>query len=72
MKGSKASGEDFRLRNSLVKDFKDPCIYVVQHSNQVYPAYFITYTFVKSLNNLLAKVFGRIARPFTKGKMTVI
>ncbi len=55
-------GRGFWLINSLVKDVKDHCIYVVQHSNQVYPAYFITYTFVKSLNNLLVKVFfGRIA-----------
>ena len=31
-------------RNSLVNDVKNPSIFVIQHSNQAYPSYVITYT----------------------------
>ena len=36
--------EKHRQYNSLVNDEKDPSIFVIQHSNQAYPAYLITYT----------------------------
>ena len=36
--------EKHRQYNSLVNDDKDPSIFVIQHSNQAYPAYVITYT----------------------------
>ncbi len=39
-----AKGEQYRQYNSLVNDVKDPFIFVIQHSNQVYPSYVITYT----------------------------
>jgi hypothetical protein len=31
-------------RNSVVDDVKDPSLFVIQHSNQAYPSYVITYT----------------------------
>jgi len=39
-----AKGEKYRQCNSLVNDVDDPSIFVIQHSNQAYPAYVITYT----------------------------
>jgi poly [ADP-ribose] polymerase 7/11/12/13 len=39
-----AKGEKYRQCNSLVNDVGDPSIFVIQHSNQAYPAYVITYT----------------------------
>ncbi len=41
-----AKGEKYRQCNSLVNDVKDPSIFVIQHSNQAYPSYVITYTTV--------------------------
>ena len=38
-----AKGEKYRQCNSLVNDVNDPSIFVIQHSNQAYPAYVITY-----------------------------
>jgi hypothetical protein len=37
-------GEKYRQCNSLVNDVEDPSIFVIQHSNQAYPSYVITYT----------------------------
>jgi hypothetical protein len=39
-----AQGEKYRQCNSLVDDVDYPSIFVIQHSNQAYPAYVITYT----------------------------
>jgi hypothetical protein len=36
--------KEYRQHNSLMNDVKDPSIFVIQHSNQVYPSYVITYT----------------------------
>ena len=36
-------GEQFVRYNSLVDAQDDPAIFVIKHSNQVYPAYLITY-----------------------------
>ena len=36
-------GEQFTRFNSLVNNERDPSIFVVQHSNQAYPTYLITY-----------------------------
>ena len=36
-------GEQYTRYNSLVNDVANPSIFVVQHSNMVYPAYLITY-----------------------------
>jgi hypothetical protein len=36
-------GEQFKKYNSLVNDDADPAIFVVQHSNEAYPAYLLTY-----------------------------
>jgi hypothetical protein len=41
-----AKGEKYRQCNSLVNDVEDPSIFVIQHSNQAYPSYVITYTTV--------------------------
>jgi hypothetical protein len=41
-----AKGEKYRQCNSLVNDVEDPTIFVIQHSNQAYPSYVITYTSV--------------------------
>jgi hypothetical protein len=41
-----AKGEKYRQCNSLVNDVEDPSIFVIQHSNQAYPSYVITYTSV--------------------------
>ena len=37
-------GQNFARYNSLANDPTDPSIFVVQHSNQAYPAYLITYS----------------------------
>ena len=37
-------GESFVRCNSLVDSIANPLIFVVQHSNQAYPSYLITYT----------------------------
>lgn len=37
------SGEKFTRFNSLVNNKRDPSIFIVQHSNQAYPKYLITY-----------------------------
>ena len=39
-----AKGEKYRQCNSLVNDVENPSIFVIQHSNQAYPSYVITYT----------------------------
>ena len=39
----KLPGELFTRYNSLVNKLSDPSIFVVQHSNQAYPSYLITY-----------------------------
>ncbi len=39
----KVKGEKYQY-HSLVNDEKNPSIFVIQHSNQTYPAYVITYT----------------------------
>jgi hypothetical protein len=39
-----AKGEKYRQCESLVNKVDDPSIFVIQHSNQAYPAYVITYT----------------------------
>jgi len=36
-------GEAYKKYNSLVDSVADPSIFVVQHSNQAYPAYLLTY-----------------------------
>ena len=36
-------GEQYKKHNSLVNRVQNPTIFVVQHSNQAYPAYLITY-----------------------------
>ena len=36
-------GEQYTRYNSLVNSVADPTIFVVQHSNQCYPAYAVTY-----------------------------
>jgi len=36
-------GEKYKRYNSLVDKLDKPSIYVVQHSNQAYPAYVLTY-----------------------------
>ena len=36
-------GEQFTRFNSLVNNVRNPAIFVVQHSNQAYPKYVITY-----------------------------
>lgn len=36
-------GQSYARYNSLVNRVQDPSIFVVQHSNQAYPAYLITY-----------------------------
>ena len=36
-------GEQYKKYNSLVNDVVRPTIFVVQHSNQAYPAYLLTY-----------------------------
>ena len=38
------NGEKYRQCNSLVDNVENPSIFVIQHSNQAYPAYVITYT----------------------------
>ena len=38
------AGEKYKRYNSLVDKVDNPCIFVVQHSNQAYPAYLLTYT----------------------------
>jgi hypothetical protein len=44
----KVPGSESRSFNSLVDDVRSPSIFVVQHSNQVYPAYVITYVIPKT------------------------
>ena len=36
-------GEQYKRYNSLVNNVANPSIFVVQHSNQAYPAYLLTY-----------------------------
>ena len=36
-------GEQFKKYNSLVDNVVNPSIFVVQHSNEAYPAYLLTY-----------------------------
>ena len=41
-KGHEIPAKTFARYNSLANDPTDPSIFVVQHSNQAYPAYLIT------------------------------
>ena len=43
-KGHEIPAKTFARYNSLANDPTDPSIFVVQHSNQAYPAYLITYS----------------------------